>query len=611
MRLAEAILSSEIAHPALQVEGLRVQLENGHDIVSDINFSVKSGEVLALVGESGSGKTTIAMALLAHTRAGANIVEGKVSINDTDILSLTGEALREARGKQVTYVAQNPAMALNPLLRIGTHLQHVLDAHEPELDSEIRQSRILDILHDVGLPADPLFLQRFPHQLSGGQQQRIMLALAFILRPQLIILDEPTTALDVTTQARILTTIKALCQSYGVAAVYVSHDLAVVKHLAHRVMVLYAGRIAEFASKSAFFSQPLHPYSQGLLAAIPDVALRTAPKPIHGQAPAPQASRHGCAFAARCAQVTQHCWSNTPELVSLPNKPLHRVACLNLSAANTEPASSVNINNRPVTQAVASSRPLLQVRGIFAAYSQRKVLFDVSLSISQGECLALVGESGSGKTTLARLLAGLGHDVTGEVRFNGDLLPLRAREREPGIRRQIQYIFQNPYQALNPRHTVGEILRATVRHFFDLGEQETQEWIVNALAQVSLNERFSKSYPRELSGGELQRVSIARALICEPRLLICDEITSALDVSVQATILELLRSLQSKGLAILFVTHNLGVVRAIADRVVVMRNGLIVESGAVDELLDHPQEPYTRTLIEDSPSLFEPVISSI
>lgn len=611
MRLAEAILSSEIARPVLQVRGLCVQLENGNDIVSDISFSVNSGEVLALVGESGSGKTTIAMALLAHTRSGARIVEGEVSIDDTDILKLTGEALREARGKQVTYVAQNPAMALNPLLRIGTHLQHVLDAHEPGLDNALRQSRILAILNDVGLPADPAFLQRFPHQLSGGQQQRIMLALAFVLRPQLIILDEPTTALDVTTQARILTTIKALCQSYGVAAVYVSHDLAVVKHLAHRVMVLYAGRIAEFASKAAFFSQPLHPYSQGLLAAIPDVALRAAPKPILGQAPAPQASRQGCAFAARCSQVSQHCWTETPGLIGQLNKQQHLVACLNLSADIGQVVTTADIDEPKVLASSIAKRPLLQVRGIFAAYSQRKVLFDVSLSIAQGECLALVGESGSGKTTLARLLAGLGNDVTGEVRFNGDLLPLRARDREASIRRQIQYIFQNPYQALNPRHTVGEILRTAVHHFFDLNEQQTQQWIVNALAQVSLHERFANSYPRELSGGELQRVSIARALICEPRLLICDEITSALDVSVQATILELLRNLQKKGLAILFVTHNLGVVRAIADRVVVMRNGLIVETGAVDELLDHPQERYTQTLIEDSPSLFDAAVSSI
>jgi len=612
MRLAEAILSNEIVRPVLQVKGLRVQLENGNDIVSDISFSVNSGEVLALVGESGSGKTTIAMALLAHTRTGARIVKGEVVIDETDILSLTGEALREARGKQVTYVAQNPAMALNPLLRIGTHLLHVLDAHEPELDSEIRQSRILDILNDVGLPADPAFLQRFPHQLSGGQQQRIMLALAFVLRPKLIILDEPTTALDVTTQARILTTIKALCQSYGVAAVYVSHDLAVVKHLAHRVMVLYAGRIVEFASKGAFFSQPLHPYSQGLLAAIPDIALRAAPKPILGQAPAPQALRQGCAFASRCSLASPHCWSDIPELINLAHKPQHLVACLNLSSGVEKSTTLLGASDTPISaSSTPGSRPLLQVRGIFAAYSQRKVLFDVALSIAQGECLALVGESGSGKTTLARLLAGLGHDVTGELRFKGDLLPLRARERESGIRRQIQYIFQNPYQALNPRHTVGEILRAAVHHFFDLSDQEAKQWVVNALAQVSLHERFADSYPRELSGGELQRVSIARALICEPSLLICDEITSALDVSVQATILELLRSLQSKGLAILFVTHNLGVVRAIADRVVVMRNGLIVESGAVDELLDHPQELYTRTLIEDSPSLFEAVVSPI
>lgn len=291
----------------LQVSELRVELKGQVDVLSGVSFSLDAGEILGLVGESGSGKTTLATALLAHARRGARIVSGRIEVAGQALLELQGEALRRARGSLIGYVAQDPATALNPALRIGGLLRETLAVHQVRLDRAAQQQRILDTLRDVGLPSDPDFLRRFPHQLSGGQQQRVMLALAFVLRPRLIVLDEPTTALDVTTQAHILDTLRGLCKSLGVAAVYVSHDLAVIKDLVDRVMVMYAGRLVETATREVLFRQPGHPYTRGLLAAIPDVAQRRDLQAIPGHAPAPGQRPSGCAFAPRCPRSRAEC----------------------------------------------------------------------------------------------------------------------------------------------------------------------------------------------------------------------------------------------------------------------------------------------------------------
>lgn len=615
---------------ALTVQNLRIGLAadtgktQGINLVADINFSVAAGEVLALVGESGSGKTTIAMALLGHTRAGAVIEAGKVDTGGLDILALSENELRHVRGNIISLVAQNPAMALNPLRTIGQHLHDVLKAHQPELDLTGRSARIAAVMEDTGLPVAPEFLKRFPHQLSGGQQQRILLGLAFVLRPRVIVLDEPTTALDVSSQARILTTIRTLCQRYDTAAVYVSHDLAVVRQLADHVMVLYAGRIAEIAPRASLFARPRHPYSHGLLEAIPDIALRRAPSPIPGQAVGPAQRGAGCAFAPRCRHADNICHAQAPRLrviqvahhverlvehtdhvgnVPIDNAVQHQLAChhTDLGLVLSQPQ-----HQQYGAQTQASSLPpVLYLHEISAHYGKQAVLHGVSLAVSMGECLAIVGQSGSGKTTLAKIMAGLDIAASGRINFNGHELPMRAAHRAAEQRHKIQYIFQNPYQALNPRHTVGATLATAAQHFFKGNAAgNIAQQVHAALQKVSLPVRVATQYPRELSGGELQRIAIARALICQPSLLICDEITSALDVSVQANILELLQSLQHQGLAIIFVTHNLGVVRAIADRVLVLNHGRAVESGLVDALLDQPQQSYTKQLIADSPSLF-------
>jgi peptide/nickel transport system ATP-binding protein len=581
----------------LQVRDLRVELPGQIDVLSGVSFSLERGEILGLVGESGSGKTTLATALLAHARRGARIVGGEVEVSGQSLLTLQGEDLRRARGSLIGYVAQDPATALNPALRIGSLLRETLGAHQIELDRAAQQQRIVETLRDVGLPDDAQFLRRFPHQLSGGQQQRVMLALAFVLRPALIVLDEPTTALDVTTQAHILATLRRLCKSLGIAAVYVSHDLAVIKDLVDRVMVMYAGRIVEVAQREMLFHQPAHPYTRGLLAAIPDVAQRRDLPAIAGHAPAPGQRPQGCAFAPRCPRRVAACSVLEPQLQALSSQ--QRVACL---APHLQPLQRVaQASVAPVTDSVERT-PLLQIKDLNVAYD-RQVLFDVSLHVAAGECLALVGESGSGKTSLARAVAGLGENAEGELLYAGGLLSLSARQRDGAQRHQIQYIFQNPYRALNPRQSVLQTLSAPLEHFFGIKGAAARERVEAVLKRVSLPASVADLYPHSLSGGERQRVAIARALVCEPRLLICDEITSALDVSVQASILALLRQLQGEGLTLLFVTHDLGVVRAIADRVLVLKSGRVVEQGRVDQVLDQPQAAYTRTLLENSPTL--------
>ncbi|POF41759.1 peptide ABC transporter ATP-binding protein [Pseudomonas laurylsulfativorans] len=581
----------------LQVRDLRVELSERIDVLSGVTFSLEAGEVLGLVGESGSGKTTLATALLAHARRGARIVSGQVEVSGQSLLTLEGEALRRARGSLIGYVAQDPATALNPALRIGSLLRETLEVHQIELDRAAQQQRIVETLRDVGLPDDAQFLRRFPHQLSGGQQQRVMLALAFVLRPALIVLDEPTTALDVTTQAHILATLRRLCKSLGIAAVYVSHDLAVIKDLVDRVMVMYAGRIVEVAQREVLFHQPAHPYTRGLLAAIPDVAQRRDLPAIAGHAPAPGQRPQGCAFAPRCPRRVAACSVVEPQLRALSSQ--QRVACL---APHLQPLQRVaQAAVAPVTDSVERT-PLLQIKDLNVAYD-RQVLFDVSLHVATGECLALVGESGSGKTSLARAVAGLGENAEGELLYAGGLLSLSARQRDGAQRHQIQYIFQNPYRALNPRQSVFQTLSAPLEHFFGIKGAAARERVQAVLKRVSLPASVADLYPHSLSGGERQRVAIARALVCEPRLLICDEITSALDVSVQASILALLRQLQGEGLTLLFVTHDLGVVRAIADRVLVLKSGRVVEQGRVDQVLDQPRAAYTRTLLENSPTL--------
>jgi peptide/nickel transport system ATP-binding protein len=585
---------------AVEVSDLRVELTGSRaDVVDDVSLSIDAGEVVGLVGESGSGKTTIAVALLGTARRGARIARGEVRINGTNILALSPERLRRLRGNLVAYVPQDPSAALNPALRIGRQLGEMLEVHDPASSKEARRERIQSVMREVHLPGDRAFLRRYPHQLSGGQQQRVAIAMAFILHPKVIVLDEPTTGLDVTTQAHVLATVRELCTTHGVAALYVSHDLAVVGNLAHRVVVAYAGRVVEAGTCDDLFDRPAHPYTRRLLATIPVVSERRAIEPIAGSAPVPGERPPDCFFAPRCPHALDVCTAKPPPVVEVAEG--HTARCVRARELVADALQPTLLARTATTNGEVA---ILAVNELDTFYGDRQILHDISLRLKPRECLALVGESGSGKTTLARAIIGLVAGSRGRIDYKGTPLEPSARARSSQVRREIQYIFQSPYNSLNPRRTIGDSVAAPLEHFFDIKGSEARNRVDWALERVSLPRRFAGSYPDELSGGERQRVAIARALICEPEVLICDEVTSALDVSVQASIVRLLEQLQHEhDLAMLFVTHNLALVRTIADRVIVMEQGRIVEDGTTNVVLDEPQMPYTQALLADTPTL--------
>jgi peptide/nickel transport system ATP-binding protein len=589
------------AEPAVAVDGLRIVLRDTEiDIVDEVSFTIAPGEVLGLVGESGSGKTTVGLALLGHTRRGAAIAAGSIRVGEVDILTLSGAARRSVRGRVVSYVPQDPAASLNPALRIGTQLRETLEVHGFGSGSDEREARIAEVMREVALPDDKKYLRRYPHELSGGQQQRIGLAMAFACRPRLIVLDEPTTGLDVTTQAHVLGTVRELAAAHRVAALYVSHDLAVVGTLATRTAVMYAGRIVELGPTAELFANASHPYTRRLVQAIPHLSGRRDLVGIPGRAPSPGARPSGCAFAPRCTFAIDACRAEEPALRKLT--PDLWVKCIRAEEVRTTPVSRSGGLEEIAQERVSDA--VLSLDHVFAGYGSVTVVHDVNLQVAPHECLALVGESGSGKTTLARSIAGLHHDRSGLISLHGVPLADSARGRTREARQAIQYVFQNPYGSLNPRKTIGQIVRQPLGVFGTATGAAADKRVEEMLDRVSLASSYVDRYPDQLSGGERQRVAIARALVVSPAVLVCDEVTSALDVSVQAAIVELLAELQRElGLAMLFVTHNLPLVRSIAQRVAVMSAGRIVELGPVERVLQSPSDDYTQRLLADTPSL--------
>jgi peptide/nickel transport system ATP-binding protein len=584
---------------AVTVRDLKiVLLRGGEDIVDGIGLEVAAGEVLGLVGESGSGKTTVGMALLGYCRPGGKVSGGEVMIDGRSLQGLRAGELRRLRGGTVSYIPQDPGTSLNPALRIQRQLTEILEAHIPDQNDEQRMGRVREALAEVALPSDDEFLRRYPHQLSGGQQQRVAVAMAFANRPHVIVCDEPTTGLDVTTQARVLQTIRELCQQHQVAALYVSHDLAVVAELADHVAVMYAGRIVERGPRDAIFSGPRHPYTRKLLRAVPDLQGKRAVVGIPGRAPLPGQRPQGCFFHPRCDLAIDRCREAFP-LPTAFGGGMHLVCCYRAEDAPGELPTTGE-----AAAATEAGDVVMSVVNVNAGYGSHHTLFDLDFDVRRNECVALVGESGSGKTTLARCVAGLHHQWTGDITLGDTRLAESSRKRSNEARKQIQYVFQNPYASLNPRRTVGQTIARQLQLFFPGARSEIGRRVGECLERVALSAAAANRYPDQLSGGERQRVAIARALAAEPSLLVCDEVTSALDVSVQAAIVELLRDLRVQtGLSMLFITHNLALIRTIADRVIVMTEGRIVESGPTLDVFNSPSAEYTGKLLANTPTV--------
>jgi peptide/nickel transport system ATP-binding protein len=574
--------------------------------VDGISFELRKGECFALVGESGCGKSMTALSLMRLLPEAARIAGGQVDLDGVDLLGLPEAAMRAVRGKRVSMIFQEPATALNPVLTVGAQISEVISKHSPQ-EKNPRQKAI-DLLRAVGLPDPEQRYDAYPFQLSGGQRQRVMIAGALAVEPEVLIADEPTTALDVTIQAQILDLLAKLQAERGMALLLITHDLGIVAKMAHRVAVMYAGEIVELAERDAFMRAPQHPYSQKLFDALPSPQRRSEGLAvIRGQVPPLTTKFTHCRFAERCEFVFDRCRVEAPPLYE-PSR-AHLARCFLREYGPAEPRIVGAYIDTPRTEGPAGQQ-LLEVRDLKVHFPIRQGIFKrtvghvkavdgVSFELKEGRTLALVGESGCGKTTTGKALLQLIPPTSGGVRFEGREIHAYSRGEMRPLRGAMQVIFQDPYSSLNPRLRVQEILLEGMRSL-SVGRDDAERisMLQKTLAEVGLPADSLGRYPHEFSGGQRQRIAIARALAVNPKLIVCDEPTSALDVSVQAQILNLLRSLQERmGLAYLFITHNIAVVDYLAHDVAVMKEGRIVEHGPVDEVLRRPRHPYTKELL--------------
>jgi peptide/nickel transport system ATP-binding protein len=581
--------------PVLSVRNLRIETSAGAEVVDDVAFDVAAGEVLALVGESGCGKTSTAHALLGHARPGLRIVRGSVQLGGLDVVAAAEGERRTLRGTRISYVPQDPAAALNPRRRIGVQLRESLTVHG--IAEEAAAARALDLVERVGLTATEEFLRRYPFELSGGQQQRVLIACAIACNPSVVVLDEPTTGLDVTTQARILKLLRGLSREHGLAFVYVTHDLAVVDEIADRVAVMYGGRIVELGPRQRVLREPAHPYAVGLLEAVPRLTERREIAGVPGMTVTPGDRPDGCAFHPRCKLATAACVESAPGPATLGAGWSAR--CWRAGELPVAPAASA------AGAGEQTSATLLELRDLVATYQRSgpPTVKGVSLTVGRGECVALVGESGSGKSTIARCVAGLHEPIGGSIALDGHELAGRVQNRSRAQTHAIQIVFQNPDRSLNPSTCIGDAIGRALKLVDDVPRRELRARAAAMLERVHLPLNVLDAYPHQLSGGQKQRVAIARALAARPQLLVCDEVTSALDVSIQAAVVQLLEELRADGLAILFITHNLALVNSIAERTVVLAGGELKEQGPTAAVIGAPRDPYTRALVQAAPEL--------
>jgi peptide/nickel transport system ATP-binding protein len=600
------------------IEAERLSVEYRSDgrwlnAVQDIDLQIAPGEIHGLVGESGSGKSTLALALMRYLAPNARIASGRVLFDGDDLTRKSDEAMRALWGKQIALVPQDSLAALNPSHRIGDQIAEVVRQHDRTPPSAAF-AQAVEMLRHVRFPDPDLAACRYPHQLSGGMQQRAVIAMALIARPRLLILDEPTTSLDVTTEAAIIDLIRDLIRETQAAALFVTHNLGLVAQLCDRVTVLYAGEVMASGGVHEVFTHPLHPYTISLLASLPRPTRGTETRlpSIEGVAPAPADRPVGCAFAPRCPAAADICQTK-PLLEESSDGRLikcHRwreIAAGTLTLDTAARQTAPTANDLPAAAYALTANGLRKTfgRGMFGRRRLVKAVDDVSLHVRIRATLGLVGESGSGKTTAARLIAGLESADGGTLELLDVPLASSLRQRPRAALRRLQMVFQNPNDSLNPYRSIGSALARSIRRLSaePLNDQQVEAQIAALLAAVRLPGDYAKRYPTELSGGEKQRAAIARAFAADPALVIADEPTSALDASVQSAVLNLLKDLRAeRGVSYLFISHDLNAVAYLADWIAVMYRGEIVEEGSVDDVYNAPSHPYTEALISAIPN---------
>ena len=578
-------------------------------ILKNIFTNIKKGETVGIVGESGSGKSTLALAMMGYVKHGLYTIDGECTFKSSNLLKMKNKDLEKIRGRKIAMIPQNAGQSLTPNLKIGYQIEEALKLHTNLNKIEIK-NKISELLNKVRLPSPNIMMLRYPHELSGVQHQRVAIAMALAGNPELLLLDEPTTGLDVTTQAHVLELLKDIAQDEGTSMVYVSHDLGAIAQVCDRVIVMYAGEIVLEGPVRKILKEPIHPYTYGLLKSIPKLSLLGLPDSMPGSQPQPGRISKGCSFYDRCDFSDAKCKVNSPKLeyiseINTSVRCFHYNKLINIkkNKNNTKQTKKTNININEI----------LNLNNISITYAKQSFLDqilnkiedsnptvkDINININKGETIALVGESGSGKSTILKSIAGLLRAKDGKIKFNKNkLLSSDLKNRNSEELRSIQLIFQNPDESLNPNHTVEQILSQPLKLYFGLKEEELKKNIIDLLKKVRLGEFYMNRYPRQLSGGEKQRVAVARAFAAKPDIILCDEVTSALDVSVQAAVLDLLKKLKEDlGTTYIFVSHDLAVVKAISDRVAVLYQGRLCEIGPSKNVYKFPSHPYTEVLL--------------
>ena len=606
--------------PVLDVDSLNVQYETEESpvkAVRDVSLRIGEGETVGVAGESGSGKSTLALAVMQYLGKNGTITGGEVVFAGQSLMDRSPEELRRLRGNRIAHVPQDPKTSLNPSITVGEQISETVRIHRDVSKREARE-QTYEVLRRVNLPDPEFNAQKYPHELSGGMQQRALLAIALVCEPELLILDEPTTGLDVTTQAKILDLIEDLKRSLDTSVLLITHNLGVIAEIADRVCIMYAGEIMERGPIASVFREPSNPYTQGLLAALPDEHADRKLKPVDGQIPSLTEIPDGCIFADRCEFAEEDCRTGSISERPVDDDADHFTRCRRWEHARSNPLQADDeADHRSARSREASAGETLlsaeNVRkyfgeesfldSIFGSEPPVKAVDGVDIDIREGESVGIVGESGCGKSTLGSTLLKLLDTTDGKISYRGtDLGQMSDREMRE-FRSECQIVFQNPHSSLNPKKTAGRTLERPLKKFTDRSKNEREARIVELLEQVGLSEQYISRYPKELSGGEKQRVAIARAFAADPSFVVLDEPVSALDVSVQASILNLLAELQEEyGSSYLFISHDLSVVNYISDRVAVMYLGKIVEVGPTASIFDPPHHPYTRALLSSIPS---------